>query len=72
MVVCNFNINWTRLCPFETDPILVIDANAMLTFSFSCERLQMISRRYEQLVKIDNRIKLIKFSRRNFPNIFRT
>lgn len=72
MIVCNFNINWTRLGPFEADAILVINSNAMLTFSFSGERLQMISRWYAKLVKRNNGVKLIEFSRRDIPDIFWT
>jgi len=44
MVIRNFNIEWTRFRPFETNSILVIDTDAALSSAISRKRLQAITR----------------------------
>jgi len=50
MIIRDFNIAWARFCPFKTNPILVIDANAVLTFAIVFKRLQMIAGRYSKFI----------------------
>jgi len=44
VVIRDFNIEWTIFSPLETNPILVIDTNAVLSFPISRKRLQAIAR----------------------------
>ena len=44
MVIRDFNIGWTCLSPSETNSILVIDTDAVLSFAISRKRLQAITR----------------------------
>jgi hypothetical protein len=29
MIICNFDVNWARFCPSETDTILIIDTGVL-------------------------------------------
>jgi hypothetical protein len=69
MVICNFNIHWPGFRPFEADPVLIINANAVLTFAFSFEFLQAISRGDSKFVERNNRVKLIKLPGDNISDI---
>jgi hypothetical protein len=40
VIVGHFNVGRTRIHPTETDPILVIDPDAVLTLTISSKRLQ--------------------------------
>ncbi len=71
MIVRDFNVGRPCFRPFETNPILVVNADTVLAFSVSVKRLQLIAGRRSEFVKRGNGIKLIKFSRSDFPNIFR-
>jgi len=44
MVINDFNLIWTGACPYKTDPILIIDPNAMLTYTISGKLLQPVTR----------------------------
>ena len=51
MIVDYFNVDRTRIRPSETDPILVIDPDAVLTATISPKRLQAVPGRYPQVVE---------------------
>src|SRR5216684_493062 len=42
---------WCSVRPFKTNPPLVIDANAVLTLSLTCERLKPIARQHEKVLE---------------------
>jgi len=69
MVIHDLNIDGTRFRPFETDPILVVDANAVLSFTVSGKRFQSISGRYAQFIEGQNGIQLIEFPEGCFPEL---
>ena len=50
MIVDYFNVDRTRIRPTETDPILVIDPDAVLTATIFPKRLQAVPGRYPQVV----------------------
>jgi hypothetical protein len=51
MVIHNLDIDWARFRPSETNSILVIDMDAVLSFALSCKRFQSITGWNAQFVK---------------------
>ena len=67
MIVDYFNADRTRIRPSETDPILVIDPDAVLTATISPKCLQAVPRRYPQIVHDLGLIECIELPRRHLP-----
>lgn len=67
VIVDYFNVDRTRLRPTETDPILVVDPDAVLTVAFSPKCLQAVPRRYPQVVEDLGLIECIELSRSHLP-----
>ena len=42
VIIYNFNLVWTRFCPYETNTILVINSNTMLPFSITRQSFKFI------------------------------
>jgi hypothetical protein len=62
MIINDFNIRWPLRGPSKTNPELVIDANAPLTFPVSAQGLKPISRRYTHIIHALCQIKLNQFA----------
>ena len=60
MIVNDLDARGTVLSPLETDPILIVYANAVLSCVFSLQQLQSVSRRYPQIRQSLNRIELVE------------
>jgi hypothetical protein len=58
VIVNDFNVALFALRPSETDPVLVIDADAVLTESITLEHLQSIPRRRPEDVERRRRMQL--------------
>jgi len=52
MIIHDFNPLRTSLSPEEADTILIIDADAALTHSRTCQRFQPIARRRAEFVEL--------------------
>lgn len=68
MIVDHFNVDRTRIRPTETDPILVIDPDAVLTPTTSPERLKTVSGRYPQVVEDLGLVESIELPRSHLPH----
>lgn len=67
MIVDYFNVDRTRIRPTETDSILVVDPDALLTVTISPERLKAVPRRYPQVVDDLGLVESVEFPRSHFP-----
>ncbi len=57
MVIGNFNFIGISLFPHEADPPLVVDPDAILSFSIAGKLLQPVSRRNPEILERFRRIK---------------
>jgi hypothetical protein len=71
MIIGYFNISRAVLCPLETDAVLIVDADAMLSLPISGQQLQPVAGRHPQILKRSRRIKLIELPACNSPEVFR-
>jgi hypothetical protein len=62
VVINNFDLVCISTAPHETDPPLIVDANAVLTLSSSVQRLQTVTRRSGQIAQLRCTIELPQFS----------
>src|ERR1700690_3473770 len=71
MIVCDLNVVSAVLAPHETNPVLVVDSDAVLSATVSPQLLQAISRRNHQVVEFECSVKHGEFSlgraRRQYP-----
>ena len=67
MIVDHFNVDRTRIRPTETDPILVIDPDAVLTATITPKRLQAVPGRYPQVVHDLGLIECVELPRSHRP-----
>ena len=67
MIVYNLDSHRIISLPGETDAILLVDPDAVLTFAVAMERLQTIPRWYTQIVQRLGRVKLIEFPNGDAP-----
>jgi hypothetical protein len=51
VVVNYFNLGWARPGPFETDPPLIVDADAVLAGPVASQFLQAVARRNSEVVE---------------------
>lgn len=72
MIICYFDADRPRFSPFETDSVLIVNMNAVLTSSVFRQSFKLISGWYLQLWENPNRIQLIELSHGNFPEQPRT
>lgn len=56
MVVDDLDLGCTRGGPPETDPVLVIDSDGVLTGAIAAQRFQTIARRHSKLFQRERRI----------------
>jgi hypothetical protein len=62
VVINNFDLVGVSIAPHETDPPLIVNANAVLTLSISVQRLQPVARRSGQVAQLRCAIELPQFS----------
>lgn len=62
MIINDFNIFSTHLCPSKADTVLIIHSNTMLSTATALQQFEMISRRYPQLVELFYKINLLQLS----------
>ena len=67
MVVDNFDLCWPRVSPAKTDPVLVINTNALLSLPLPLQGLKPIARGNLEFMACDHRVKLIEFAGGNLP-----
>jgi hypothetical protein len=72
VVVRDFDLVGISSLPAETDTILIVDPDALLSRSVAAEPLQPIPRRNGKLQEIPNSVDLIELSSRHRPQIPRT
>ncbi len=61
MVVHNLDIVGIPVSPHKTNAPLIVDANAVLPFSISLQRFQVIARRRSQIAEFRGDIQLTEF-----------
>jgi hypothetical protein len=62
VVINNFDLVGVSIAPHETDPPLIVDANAVLSLSISIQRLQTVTRRSSQISQLGCTVELSQFS----------
>ena len=62
VVINNFDLVGVSIAPHETDPPLIVDANAVLSLSISVQRLQTVTRRSSQISQLGCTIELSQFA----------
>lgn len=72
MVVDNFNIVCVPVAPDKTKSPLVVDSNAVLSFSIAVQRLQAIARRCRQVAQFRGAIQLSQLSAGNMFDRLKT
>lgn len=65
MVIDNLHAVCIPTFPAKTDSPLVVDANAVLSRSFSCQLLEPVCGRHAQVVERSCRVDLHKLTQRN-------
>jgi len=51
VIVDYFNVSWPSLRPLETDPILIVDTDAVLSLSISSQCLEHVARWDPEIVQ---------------------
>ncbi|KFN40962.1 MAG: hypothetical protein JU82_00060 [Sulfuricurvum sp. MLSB] len=62
MIIGYFYIRRTRFTPRKTDAILIVDADAHLTFAASPKLFETVPGRYFEFIRRYNGIELVKFA----------
>ena len=62
MVIDYFNFIDIPIPPFEANSPLLVDANTILTCTVSFQRLQFITGRYSQILKLSRSVKVHEFA----------
>jgi hypothetical protein len=69
VIVDDFNLIYSSLCPTEENPILVIDSNAVLALPGPFQSLQAVPREDRQIFQVRRRINLIELSKGSAPEL---
>jgi len=72
MVVHNFDRIWPGISPNKTDAVLLINPDAMLTFSIPLESFQAVTGRDMQFTNRSYRVKLVELSSSYSPQRLET
>jgi hypothetical protein len=56
MIVDDLNVPGFAITPHKTDPPLIVNANAILTFTVAVQSLQTIAGQYTQIVELLRRV----------------
>ncbi len=65
MVVGYFNFARPIFCPNETEAVLIVDADAVLSLSAADQRLQLVAWGNSEIVEIRGGIELVQLSQRD-------
>ena len=68
MVIGNLNLAGVAIRPYETNPELVVDTNAVLSTAIALERLQPVARQGRQIRQFGSLIELHELSPRHSLN----
>jgi hypothetical protein len=71
MVIDNLDQQRTPVIPLETNPVLIVDSNAMLSFPITGKFFKAITRWHHQIVQPCRRIQLIQLPCRDSPEVTR-
>ena len=71
MIIGNFDIERVTILEPETNPPLIVDADAVLSGAIAAQRLKAVRWRQPQIIQSDYRIQLREPHRRAFQNILR-
>ncbi len=71
MVIDNLDVVSIATFPAKTDPPLVVDANAMLPYSITCQLLEAVARRHAEVIERGSRVDLGKLAQRDSLNRMR-
>lgn len=71
MIVDYLHVVCVPLLPTKTDSPLVVDANAVLSGTITCQLLKAIAKGHAQVVERSGRIKLDKLAERDAVNALR-
>jgi hypothetical protein len=69
VVINDFHIFRTRICPIEAYSPLIVYADAVLTGTITLECFEMIAGRHLQIIEPIRDFELANFSSRNFSNV---
>jgi hypothetical protein len=58
VIVRDFDVVDISLLPTETDPVLIVDSNAVLTAASSLQGLQTVPGRHSEFTEVANAIQL--------------
>ena len=72
MVVSYFNADGARVRPYETDAVLIVDANTVFPASVASQSLEPVARRYTKIAQDGGGIELVKLSPGYFQYRLRT
>ncbi len=64
VVIDDLNLKSVSVPPYETHAILIVNSNAVLSSAISAKRLELIPRRYLQIVKRDRSVQDREFLER--------
>jgi len=62
VIVSNLNVVCIACFPYETDAVLIINADAVLTFSISTEGLEVIAGRFPEISQLNGSINHRQFA----------
>lgn len=65
MIIHDLNFVCVRIAPDETDPPLIVNANAVLARPVSLQRLEPIATRNGKIRKLPSKVYLLQFSQRD-------
>jgi len=65
VIVHDFDVVSVTVAPDKTNPVLIIDADAMLTLPVASERFKTISWKNNQVAKLMCRVQLLELSLRH-------
>lgn len=71
MIIHDFHLIRVGVAPFETNPPLVVDANAVLSVPVAGQFFQMIRGRRPQIVQRDRVVQHTQFAQRDLLNGWR-
>jgi hypothetical protein len=71
VVIDDFDFVGMAFLPFETDPVLLVDPDAVLPFPFTMKAFQTISRRDGKFVQFSDTIYLVQLALSDCPQCLR-
>ena len=69
MIIYNFNFVRVAVHPFEADPPLLVDADAVLPFSAAPQGFQPVSRRDSEILEANRSVQKLQSVERSFLDV---